>query len=94
MACWEDQKHTYRFTDAEDPPARSVRLKASGAAAGSHIPIDFKVKIAKEVFSTLSSKEKKAIEKRRDEQWKRLYSTIPEIENIKERDEKLDLHHK
>lgn len=94
IARWEQQKRTYKSPDTDDPPAQSVRLKTSGAAAGSQIPIDFKVKIAKEIFSTLSPKEKKVVEERRQEQWKRLYNTIPEIEDSRERQEKLNLHDK
>lgn len=61
---------------------------------GSHIPINFKLKIAREVYGTLSPEEKELVEQRREEERKKLYRSIPEIGNAGERDKKLLTHQK
>jgi hypothetical protein len=76
--------------DDDDPPADSIETPRSG----SHIPISFKLKIAKEVYNSLTSEEKKLVNARREVDSKKLYMTIPEIEDAGERNAKLLLHHK
>ena len=87
IARWDEQKHLHMCADEDDPPAALVR------APGSHIPIDFKLKIAREVYGTLSPEEKKRVDDRREEGRMKLYRTIPEIEDPIEREKKLELHH-
>ena len=77
--------------DEDDPPATSV-IRAPGS--GSHIPINFKLKIAKEVYNTLSSEEKQQIDDRREEDKLKQYRSILDIPDDKERETKLALHHK
>ncbi|KAF9790754.1 hypothetical protein BJ322DRAFT_1104403 [Thelephora terrestris] len=76
---------------------RQSRPSAAGggsavAAANSSIPIDFKLKIAKEVYDALPANEKKKIDDLRDEEWKKLYQPIRDIENMEDRDKKLAMH--
>jgi hypothetical protein len=75
--------------DDDDPAADSIETPGPG----SHIPIDFKLKIAREVYNSLSAEEKKQINDRREEEWKKTHRKIPEITSIEEREKKL-LEHK
>lgn len=74
--------------DDDDPTADSIETPGSG----SHIPIDFKLKIAKEVYNELSEEEKKQVDDRREDEWKKMYRLIPEITDAEEREEKLRVH--
>lgn len=74
--------------DEDDPPAGSVGARD----VTSHIPIAFKLKVAKEQYDGLSDEAKKLIDDRREEDANRLYKTIPEITDIEERSEKLAMH--
>ena len=76
--------------DDEDPAADSIGSPGSG----SHIPINFKLQVAREVYNSLSAAEKKDIDDRREEERKKMYRTILEIKSVKERDEKLLTHKK
>ena len=76
--------------DDDDPPVDSTGLPSPG----SHIPIDFKLKIAKEVYNGLSSEEKALVETRREEERKKLYRSVPDITDTEERDKKLLMHKK
>ena len=75
--------------DDDDPVADSIETPSSG----SHIPIDFKLKVAREIYNSLSPEEKKRINDRREEDRKKMYRTISEITSVEERDKKL-LEHK
>ena len=77
--------------DEDNPPATSV---IGAPSSGSHIPINFKLKIAKEVYNTLSSDEKQRIDDRREEDKSKQYRPILNIPDDKERETKLALHHK
>ena len=85
---WEEQKKTYMSMDEDDPTIHSAN------GPGSHIPIAFKLKVAKEVYNKLSKEQKKAINDRREEERKKLYKSIPEIKDIEERNKKLRAHKK
>lgn len=74
--------------DEDDPAANS----AETPGPDSHIPIDFKLKIAKEAYEELTPEQKKQIIDRRDDEWKKLYRGIPDIPDAEERDAKLLLH--
>ena len=74
--------------DDDDPTADSIETPGSG----SHIPIDFKLKVAKEAYNELTPEQRKQVNTRREEERKKLYRPIPEITDIKERDRKLLLH--
>lgn len=76
------------FADEEDPSPELVQTPESA----SHIPIDFKLKIAKDVYESLSPKEKKEIDDRREAERKQQYRSIADIKDIRERDKKLTLH--
>jgi len=75
------------LADEDDP------TPGSAASPGSHIPISFKIKIAKEVYNKLDAKQKKEVNTRRENDWKKLYKSIPEIKDTEEKREKLLLHH-
>ncbi|KAF9784807.1 hypothetical protein BJ322DRAFT_1109516 [Thelephora terrestris] len=65
---------------------------SAAATSGSSIPIDFKLKIAKEFYDALPPAEKKKVDDRRDEEWRKLYRPIRVIEDVRERDKKLAWH--
>ena len=76
------------FADEDDP---SPELVATSGSA-SHIPIDFKLKVAKATYDALSPQEKKAIDDRRELERKQQYILIPQIADIEQRDTKLVSH--
>ena len=78
LARWEEQ----RSTSDEDDPTTSL------------IPIDFKLKIAKEVYESLDPEEKKAVDARRERDRKQLYMLVQDIQDVEERDKKLAMHQK
>ena len=86
VARWEEHKKS-NLTAQEN-----VTVDESAEVSTSHIPIDFKLKIAKEVYDSLSPDEKKLVDDRREEDRKKLYRPIQEIEDIEERDTKLASH--
>ena len=74
--------------DDDDPSPDSVDTPESA----SHVPIDFKLKVAKEVYDSLSPEDKKQIDDRREKDRKEQYRSILEITDIGEREKKLALH--
>ena len=74
--------------DDDDPSPESTETSESA----SHVPIDFKLKVAKEVYDSLSPKSKKKVDDRREKDRKEQYRPILEITDIEERDKKLALH--
>ena len=62
------------------------------ATPSTLIPINFKLKVAKEVYEALPADEKREVEERREEDWKRRHRATRDIEDTRERDEKLALH--
>ena len=76
------------LADGDDPTADSIDTPGSA----SHIPIDFKLKIAKEIYESLGADEKKRVDDRREEDRQKMYRAIPKIENIEERNQKLLMH--
>lgn len=85
---WEEQKQSRMVADEDDPSPESV----SAPESASHIPIDFKLKIAKEVYDSLTPEKKKEVNDRRDEEWKQQYRSITQITDIEEKTEKLTMH--
>ena len=85
---WEEQKLSHMSTDDDDPTADVIGTPGSG----SHIPINFKIKIAKEQYNLLNQVQKKAIDDRREEEREKMYRSIPEIKDVEERDKKLLIH--
>ena len=71
--------------DGDDPTANSIETPGSG----SHIPINFKLKITKEVYDALRTDEKKQVDERHEEEQQKMYRTIPNIKNFEERQAKL-----
>lgn len=88
MEKWEELKGSHMSTDEDDPAAGSIET----LGPDSHIPIDFKLKIAKEAYEELTTEQKKQVTDRCDEEWKKLYRGIPEITDVEERRNKLLLH--
>ena len=87
LARWEQQKSSTVFDDDEDPPEDSDETPG-----GSHIPLDFKLKIAREMYDQLPTEEKAAIDRRREEDRKKMYRTIIQIGDKGEREAKLQVH--
>jgi len=79
-------------TDDVDDDSAADSIESSGSC--SHIPINFKLKIAREAYNSLSKEEKQKINNRREEEWKKMYRTIPEITSVEEREKKLLAHQK
>jgi hypothetical protein len=75
-------------TDDDDPAADAIQSPASG----SHIPINFKIKIAKEQYDLLTPAQKKHINDLREAELKKQYRPIPDISDETERVEKLLIH--
>jgi hypothetical protein len=90
IARWDDQKKSHLSADEDDPTADSIDTPSSA----SHIPINFKLKIAREAYNALSTEEKKKIDERREKERDKPYTATAEIEDNEERDEKLRLHQK
>jgi hypothetical protein len=82
-ARWEE--HRKALSTAEG-------ASSTAATSSSHVPIDFKIKVVTEVYNALPDDEKKKVDERRDEEWKRLYQPIRVIEHVGERDKKLASH--
>lgn len=74
-------------SDEDDPVPGSV-------GPGASIPINFKLKIAKEVYNSLSVEEKKQVDDRRQEDRMKLYRSIADIPDVGEREKKLCEHKK
>ena len=87
IARWEKEKRLHMSADEDDPTPGST-------SPGSHIPIKFKMKVTKEVFNGLDAEQKKQVHIRRENDRKKLYRTIPEIEDAEERNQKLLTHHR
>lgn len=80
---------------AQDPQSRSNAKgtgSVTGAATTNSIPIDFKMKIAKEVYDALPPNEKKLVAQRIEENHKKMYKQVRFIEDVAERDRKLAIH--
>lgn len=87
---WEKAKSSHMSTDDDDPAADSIETPSSG----SHIPISFKLQVAKSQYAKLTPAQKKEIDARREGDQKKMYRSIPEISNAQERTEKLLFHKK
>ena len=74
-------------SDEDDPVPGSV-------GPGASIPINFKLKIAREVYNSLSTKEKKLVDDHHQEDRSKLYRSIADISDVEERVKKLALHKK
>lgn len=84
---WQQSKASATFDDVEDPSE-----DAEGTSAEACIPLSFKLKIAKEIFDELSAAEKAEIDTRREEDRKKLYLSIPELTDERDRTAKLEIH--
>ena len=84
---WQQQKVSATFDDDDDPSE-----DLDGTSAEACIPLSFKLKIAKEIFDELSPAQKAEIDARRDEDRKKLYLSIPELEDEEDRTAKLQIH--
>ena len=82
---WEQQKKSATFHDDEDPPE-------DVDDAEEYIPLAFKLKIAKEVYDGLSSDEKKDIDRRHEEDRKKMYRRVFDIDDNEEQIDKLRTH--
>ena len=65
---------------------------STDASVSQSIPIDFKVKVAKEVYEALPPDQKQQVIDRIKEDYDKLYRPISNIADIAERDKKLAAH--
>ena len=84
---WQQQKTSATFADEDDPPE-----DAEGAPEEACIPLSFKLKIAKELYESLSSDEKQDIDRRREDDRRKMYRRIPDISEADERHKRLQVH--
>jgi len=68
--------------------------QSAEASTSNSIPIDFKIKIAKEVYEALPADEKKKVLDRIEEDHKKMYQPIHAISDLAEKDKKLFEHEK
>jgi len=87
IARWELQKKSATFDDEDDPPAT-----IGPTSPEAFIPLSFKLKVVKEFFDKLTPEERKALDRRREEDRHKVHRKIPEITVEKERIEKLQAH--
>ena len=87
---WEKSKSSHMSTDDDDPATDSIATPSSG----SHIPINFKLKIAKIQYNKLDTAQKKLVDAQRDAEQKKMYRLVPEIKDAEERAKKLQIHKK
>lgn len=84
---WEKHKSSDTFDDDEDPQEDANSVEDC-------IPLAFKLKVVKEAYDRLPQEEKKEVDRRREEDKKKMYRKIPEIEEDRDRIEKLRTHQK
>ena len=84
---WQQDRGSRTFDDDEDP-------QGDGNTMEECIPLAYKLEIAKEVYKGLSADEKKDIDRRREEDRKKMYRRISDIDDDAERLEKLQNHQK
>ena len=84
---WQQQKASAIFDDDDDPSE-----DADGTSAEACIPLSFKLKIAKEIFDELTAMQKAEIDAWWEEDWKKLYLSIPELIDEEDRTAKLQTH--
>ena len=78
-------------SDAEED---GLTTESAEASTSNPIPIDFKVKIAKEVYEALPAEEKKKVLDRIEEDHEKAYQPVQRISDIAEKDKKLSAHEK
>ena len=88
---WEQQKASTMVPDDEDPNPEDDDGEAADGSSNA-IPLAFKLKIAKEVYSELPDDEKKAINLRREEEQRKLYLPVYRLADAEDRIEKLNTH--
>ena len=86
---WEQERKTVTFDDDDDPSE-----DGDAPPEEAHIPLTFKLKIAKELYKQLSPAEKKDIDDRREADKNKMYRKITQIDDDDERHAKLRKHQK
>ena len=72
---WAQAKTSETFNDEEDPPEDD-----DTSSIESCIPLSFKIKIARELYEGLTDAEKDDIDRRREEDRKKMYLRVTELE--------------
>ena len=85
---WSQQNKSQMSADESDPAVDAE------VASTSHIPLDFKLRVAKDVYNSLTPEQKKQVDDRREEDRKKLYRPIADIGDEGERVDKLLVHQK
>ena len=88
LARWAQEKGSEMFDDDEDPPEGE-----DTSSAESCIPLAFKIKIARELYEGLTDGEKDEIDRRREEDRKKMYLKVTELEE-EDRIARLRVHKK
>ena len=84
---WQQQKMSATFANNNDPPEDT-----EGAPEEACIPLSFKLKIAKELYESLSSDEKQDIDHHQEDDRRKMYRRIPDISEADERHKRLQVH--
>ena len=89
---------TTRWNKEKQPPSDvegdSSTTESAEAPTSKSIPINFKIKIAKETYEVLPTKEKKKVLDRIEEDHNKTYQPIRAISDLAEKDKKLSAHEK
>ena len=85
---WQAEKASETFDDDDDPPDDDADTQQTGG----WIPLSFKLKIARELYEELPKEVKRDIDLRREGDKEKWHRKIPDIEDDKERAEKLQYH--
>ena len=88
-ARWEEEKRLSSNTEEDGSAAESAEAPASNT-----IPINFKIKIAKETYEALPADEKQKVLDRIEEDHKKTYQPVHAISDLAEKDDKLLAHEK
>ena len=88
-ACWKEERSPP--PDAEED---GLTTESAEASTSNSIPIDFKIKIAKEIYEALPADEKKKVLNRIEEDRKKMYQPVHAISDLAEKVKKLSVHEK
>ena len=82
---WDKRKSSQTFDDDEDPPEDAEGVE-------DRIPLPFKLKVVKEAYERLTAEQKKQIDRKREDDKRKMFCKIPDTQDNRERIEKLQTH--
>ena len=88
-ARWKEEQSPSSNVEEDDFTTESAEASTSNS-----IPINFKIKIAKEIYEALPTDEKKKVLDRIREDHKKMYQPVRAISDLTEKNERLSAHEK